>query len=43
MLNKVLDILNNRLHHLSIHNEENKDIRISEILILKGIFKDRLK
>ena len=37
---KVTEILNARLHHLSMHNEFGKEIRIDEIKILKGIIKD---
>ena len=42
MKQQILKILDNRLQHLSMHNEEGKDIRIDEINILKGIIKDRL-
>ena len=37
---KVMEILNQRLHHHSIHNEVGKDIRINEVKILKLIIKD---
>lgn len=43
MRDLILSIFNDRLHHLSIHNEEGKEIRINEIKILKGIVEDRLK
>ena len=42
MKQQILKILDDRLHHLSMHNEEGKDIRIDEIKILKGIVRDRL-
>lgn len=42
MKQQTLKILDDRLNHLSMHNEEGKEIRIDEIRILKGVFKDRL-
>jgi len=42
MKKQALKILDDRIHHLSMHNEEGKSIRIDEIKILKGILKDRL-
>lgn len=40
---EVKQILHDRLHHLTMHNEYGRDIRIDEIKILKLILKDRLK
>ena len=42
MQQQIIKILDDRLHHLLMHNEEGKEIRIDEIKILKGIVRDRL-
>lgn len=42
-IKEIIEILNNRLSHHALHNEIGKDIRIDEIKLLKGVFKDRYK
>ena len=39
---KATEILNQRLHHLSMHNEFGKGIRIDEVKILKGVIRDNV-
>jgi hypothetical protein len=37
----VIDIINTRIQHHALHNEEGKHTRIDELKILKLIIKDR--
>ena len=40
-INKILQIINDRISHHSLHNEEGKRYKIDELKILKIIFKDK--
>ena len=42
-MKEINKIFNDRIHHLTMNNEQDKEIRIDEIKKLKLIFKGRLK
>ena len=39
-IRQINEVLDKRAHHVSMNNEDGKDIRLKEIIALKGIFKD---
>ncbi|MEK6879747.1 MAG: hypothetical protein AABY22_09080 [Nanoarchaeota archaeon] len=39
---EIIQIINDRITHHSLHNEYGKEVRIDELNILKGIVKDKI-